>query len=155
MVTSFARPIRLRSADGAEAGRKVTWLELFFDLSFVAAVSQVGASLTDHYSGDGLIRYALLLFLIGGPGSVTLDSTRFDTDDFVQRLLTLAQIFGVAVMAINADEGLNSRSSAGGVPALFRCYVPNRPTSCSRTPRQRIWGPSGRIPPRDTCPVPW
>jgi low temperature requirement protein LtrA len=110
----MVRPIRLRSADGAEAGRKVTWLELFFDLAFVAAVSQVGTPLAMDYSPGGLARYAVLFFLIWWAwlGHTTY-ATRFDTDDLVQRLLTLAQIFGVAVMAINADEALDSRSSAG------------------------------------------
>src|SRR5262245_43392302 len=40
-------------------------------------------------------------------------STRFDTDDVVQRVLTLAQMFAVAVMAANARDALHSRSSAG------------------------------------------
>jgi low temperature requirement protein LtrA len=92
----------------------VTWLELFFDLAFVAAVAQVGAPLAEHVGADGLVRYALLLFLIWWAWlGQTLFSNRFDTDDVVQRLLTLAQIFGVAVMAINAGDDLSSRDSAG------------------------------------------
>jgi low temperature requirement protein LtrA len=114
MRAAIIRPIRLRSEEGAEAGRKVTWLELFFDLAFVAAVSQVGTPLTTDYSPAGLLRYSLLFFLIWWAWlGHTVYSTRFDTDDVVQRVLTLAQIFGVAVMAINADDGLRSRSSAG------------------------------------------
>jgi low temperature requirement protein LtrA len=114
MTRPMIRPIRLRSADGAEAGRRVTWLELFFDLAFVAAVAEVGGPLATHYAPDALPRYALLFFLIWWAwlGHTTY-ATRFDTDDVVQRLLTLAQIFGVAVMAINADDALDSRSSAG------------------------------------------
>jgi low temperature requirement protein LtrA len=44
-LTTFATPLRLRCVAGAEAGRRVTWLELFFDLAFVAAVAQVGTPL--------------------------------------------------------------------------------------------------------------
>jgi len=114
MRASIARPVRLRSAEGGESGRKVTWLELFFDLAFVAAVSQVGTPLTTDYSPGGLLRYSLLFFLIWWAWlGHTLYSTRFDTDDVVQRVVTLMQIFGVAVMAINADDTLHSRSSAG------------------------------------------
>jgi low temperature requirement protein LtrA len=40
-------------------------------------------------------------------------STRFDTDDAVQRGLTLLQMFAVAVMAANAQHPLGSRDSAG------------------------------------------
>src|SRR4029079_4668301 len=40
-------------------------------------------------------------------------STRFGSDDTVQRALTLLQMFGVAGMAANARDALDSRSSAG------------------------------------------
>lgn len=40
-------------------------------------------------------------------------STRFDQDDLVQRVLILLQCFIAAIMAANAREGLESRSSAG------------------------------------------
>jgi low temperature requirement protein LtrA len=107
-------PIRLRSAHGAEAGRRATWLELFVDLAFVAAVSAVGAPLATEYTPDGLIRYAFLFLLIWWAWlGHTLYATRFDPDDVLHRVLALALIFGVAVMAINADAALDSRSSAG------------------------------------------
>jgi low temperature requirement protein LtrA len=105
--------MRLRcTAD--EASRKVTWLELFFDLAFVAAVAQVGTPLATEYSIDGLLRYGFLFLLIwwAWNGHSTF-STRFDPDDVVQRVLTLVQIFVVAVMAVNAKDALDSRSSAG------------------------------------------
>src|SRR6266496_54552 len=43
-------PLRVRST--GEAGRKVTWLELFFDLIFVAAVAQVAEPLREQYALD-------------------------------------------------------------------------------------------------------
>ena len=100
-------------ANGA-AGRRATWLELFFDLIFVAAVAQVGGPLHTNYSFLALARYAFLFFLIWWAWlGHTLYSTRFDTDDPVQRTLTLVQMFTVAVMAANASEALDSRSAAG------------------------------------------
>lgn len=113
MLGHLARPLRLRYIAG-EPGRKVTWLELFFDLAFVAAVAKVGSPLADDYSFAGLCRYAFLFFLIwwAWSGHSTF-ATRFDTDDAIQRGLTLVQIFVVAVMAVNAKDGLDSRSSAG------------------------------------------
>lgn len=102
-----------RAANDA-AGRRATWLELFFDLIFVAAVAQVGSPLHANYSFATLARYAFLFFLIWWAWlGHTLYSTRFDTDDPVQRALTLVQMFTVAVMAANAREGLDSRSAAG------------------------------------------
>src|SRR6185503_12643518 len=99
----------------AEPGvhRRVTWMELFFDLIFVAAVAEVGAPLSTDYSWEGLLRYGFLFVLIWWAWSGhTLYSTRFDHDDLVQRGLILLQCFIAAVMAANAKEALDSRSSA-------------------------------------------
>jgi len=106
--------VRLRTEDGMEPGRRVTWLELFFDLVFVAAVAQVGTHLRDDYSLAGLLRFSLLFVLIWWAWlGHTSFSTRFDTDDLVQRGLTWLQMFLVAVMAINSTGALDSRDSAG------------------------------------------
>ena len=81
---------------------------------FAAAVAQVASPLRDDYSIEGLARFALLFILIwwAWTGHAVF-STRFDTDDAVQRGLTLLQMFGVAVMAANSRDALDSRSSAG------------------------------------------
>jgi low temperature requirement protein LtrA len=89
-------------------------MELFFDLIFVAAVAEVGAPLATDYSWAGLLRYGFLFVLIWWAWSGhTLYSTRFDHDDLVQRVLILIQCFIAAIMAANAKEALDSRSSAG------------------------------------------
>jgi low temperature requirement protein LtrA len=114
LSTQLFRPLRFRCGDHAEPGRRATWLELFFDLAFVAAVAQVGTPLAMDYTIAGLARYALLFLLIWWAWiGHTNFSTRFDTDDLLQRMLTLTQIFVVAVMAVNAKDALDSRSSAG------------------------------------------
>jgi low temperature requirement protein LtrA len=92
----------------------VTWVELFFDLIFVAAVSQVAAPLHEHYSLAEITRFTPLFVLIWWAWTGhTLFSSRFNSDDVIQRVLTLVQIFAVAVMAANAKDALDSRSSAG------------------------------------------
>lgn len=113
----LSAPIQLRSL-ARESARKVTWLELFFDLIFVAVVAQVAAPLRSDYSIAGLERLVPLLLLtwLAWTGQ-TAYSTRFDTNDLVQRAFTIAQIFVVAVMAANARDALDSRSSAGFVAA--------------------------------------
>ena len=96
------------------ADRKVTWLELFFDLVFVAAVSQVAEPLRDHYTLGELTRFTPLFLLIWWAWTGrALFSTRFETDGGVQRALTLIEMFAVAIMAANARDSLASRSSAG------------------------------------------
>jgi low temperature requirement protein LtrA len=97
-----------------DAERKVTWLELFFDLVFVAAVAQVVEPLREHYTLGELARFAPLLLLVwwAWTGRAAF-STCFESDDVVQRALTMVEIFAVAVMAANARDSLASRSSAG------------------------------------------
>jgi low temperature requirement protein LtrA len=113
-LSHLIHPLRDRCSTGEEPERKATWLELFFDLAFVAAVAQVGGPLAASYSVEGLVRYSILFLLVWWAWSGhTNYATRFDTDDLVQRLLTLAQIFIVAVMAANAGDALDSESSAG------------------------------------------
>ena len=107
------RHIRLWSTDPSQS-RRASWLELFFDLIFVAAVAQVGVPLGEDYSVHGLVRYGLMFLLIWWAWlGHTMYSTRFDADDVVQRLLTLLQIFAAAAMAANAKSAFDSRDSAG------------------------------------------
>ena len=98
----------------AELPRRVTWVELFFDLVFVAAVAQVGAPLAEDYTLAGLGRYAFLLAVIWWAwNGYAMYATRFDGDDRLQRSLTLLQMVAVIFMAANAEGALDSVSSAG------------------------------------------
>jgi low temperature requirement protein LtrA len=107
------RSVRLWSTDPSKS-RRASWLELFFDLIFVAAVAQVGVPLREDYTLHGLMRYALMFLLIWWAWlGHTMYSTRFDADDIVQRFLTLLQIFAAAAMAANAKSAFDSRDSAG------------------------------------------
>ena len=51
---------------GHEGGheRKVTWLELFYDLVYVAAIIQLGNRLSDDVSWGGVIRFVALFIPI-------------------------------------------------------------------------------------------
>jgi low temperature requirement protein LtrA len=139
---TFIAPLRVRST--GEAGRKVTWLELFFDLIFVAAVAQVAEPLRDHYSVIGLVRFIPLFALIWWAWTGhTVFSTRFDTDDVIQRGLTLVQMFAVAAMAANAKDALDSCSSAGFAAAYASPGTPGR--AC--VPHRR-----GAVEDCSTCP---
>jgi low temperature requirement protein LtrA len=107
------RHIRLWPTDPSQP-RRASWLELFFDLIFVAAVAQVGVPLGGDYTVHGLVRYGLMFLLIWWAWlGHTMYSTRFDADDVLQRLLTLLQIFAAAAMAANAKSAFDSRDSAG------------------------------------------
>src|SRR5215470_4076646 len=108
----FLRTVRLWPVH--QEPRRVSWLELFFDLIFVAAVSQVSHPLGEDYSLHGIIRYSLMFLLIWWAWfGHTMYATRFEADDVVHRLLTLVQIFAAAAMAANAKQDLADRDSAG------------------------------------------
>lgn len=137
---AIVRPLRLRSRGGHEPGRRVTWLELCFDLVFVAAVSQVGAPLGVDYALPALGRFAMLFVLIwwAWHGHASY-STRFDRDDALQRWLTVVQMFAVAVMAVNAKDSLGSRDSAGfaAAYALMRFVLVAQYFHARRLPEAR------------------
>lgn len=94
--------------------RRPDWTELFFDLVFAAAISQLSTPLDADFSAHGIVRYAFLLALVflAWFGYTTF-STQYAIDDVLQRGLTIAQVFLVAVMAANATDALSSRDAAG------------------------------------------
>lgn len=109
----LSRPICLVSTEVGQS-RRASWLELFFDLIFVAAVAQVSVPLSTDYTVHGLGRYALMFLLIWWAWlGHTMYSSRFDSDDVLYRLLTFIQMFAAAAMAANAKAAFDSRDSAG------------------------------------------
>jgi len=111
LTQTWVQPVRLWPAGSA---RRVTWLELFFDIIFVAAVAQIGNPLSQDYSLPGLGRYAFMFLMIWWAWlGNTVYCTRFHTDDLIQRLLTFLQFFAVAIMAANAKQGLDTEDAAG------------------------------------------
>jgi low temperature requirement protein LtrA len=89
-----------------EAGEQ--WLDLFYDLVFVAAIL-ILSSRFSHPPDDGEA-----IWFAGAFVSVwwiwlamTMHANRFPVDDLVYRVLTLFQMFLVALVAIAASDGLH------------------------------------------------
>jgi len=113
MTKSLWQPPRLRTVGETEEERRATWLELFYDLIFVAAVSQVAHYLSKHVSVSGFFECVLLFVPVWWSWvGATFYATRFDTDDLGHRLLTLLQMVAISVLAVNVHHGLEE-SSAG------------------------------------------
>lgn len=95
-----------------EKERHATWLELFYDLVFAAAVSQIGHLLYVNNSSITAFLGTASLFVpvywawIG----VTFYSTRFETDDLIHRLMVLLQMMGAAALTINIHDALGETS---------------------------------------------
>ena len=106
------KPPALRSAEAAETERHATWLELFYDLNFVAAISQLAARLGADYSPTGIFRFAVLFVPVWWAwAGHTFYLSRFDTEDLVHRLLTMLQMTAVASLAIHVPDALESTSA--------------------------------------------
>jgi len=106
------KPPRLRSGQEAETERHVTWLELFYDLIFVAAVAQLARSLSDDYSWIGIFRFSVLFVPVWWAWvGHTFYLTRFDTEDVGHRLLTMAQMAAAASLAVHVPEALGATSA--------------------------------------------
>ena len=91
---------RLRTPQAGEE-RHATWLELFYDLVVVVAVSQVAFALSQDHTATGILMFAgLFLPVLWVWTGHTVYATRFDTDDLVYQLLTFLQMFVVVGMAV-------------------------------------------------------
>jgi low temperature requirement protein LtrA len=85
--------------DHNETHRQASWLELFFDLSFVIAVAQAARqlehSLAEGHVGAGLIGYFVVFAAIWWAWmAFTWFANVFDTDDVPYRLLIFVMIAG-------------------------------------------------------------
>jgi low temperature requirement protein LtrA len=108
----WRRPARLRPPDEE---RHATWLELFFDLCFVAAVAALAAELHSDPSLGGLLKFAGLFVPVWWAWmGFTWYASAFDNDDAVFRLYMLAAMLAVVALAANVG-GVDDGNSTGFV----------------------------------------
>ncbi|MBD2091069.1 low temperature requirement protein A [Microcoleus sp. FACHB-1515] len=108
-MTSWLQPPRLRV--GEEAPRHATWLELFYDLVFVVAVSQLAHNLSDDTSIVGFVGFVALFLPVWWTWiGATFYANRFDSDDISRRLLMGIQMLTIAALAVNVHHGLSDTS---------------------------------------------
>ena len=106
---------RMLARDPDERQRSASPLELFFDLTFVAAFLTIGEQVALGVA-DGLVWPVVLGFVIATLPALwawmeyTWLASAFDNDDWVFRALTLLQMAGVIILTI-------------GMPALFASLV--------------------------------
>ena len=63
-MSSWLQPPRLRIGESEQEHRRATWLELFYDLVFVVAVSQVSDNLYADVSVAGFFKFVFLFIPI-------------------------------------------------------------------------------------------
>jgi low temperature requirement protein LtrA len=85
--------------------RHATWLELFFDLVFVAAITAIGGLLAAQSTLSEVATHMLLFVPIWWAWvGHTVYANRFDRDDRLHRFLTCAMMFAAAGMLIQLDR---------------------------------------------------
>lgn len=93
----------MAEASGAE--RHATWLELFFDLVFVAAITMIGSQLAAQHSAAGVLAYMALFVPIWWAWvGHTVFSNRFERDDLYHRGLTAVLMLAAAGMAVQVGH---------------------------------------------------
>lgn len=107
------RAPRLRSRVHGDETRHASWLELFFDLIYVVAVTQVSRRLTHGITFTGLFSFTALFLPIWWSWiGTTFYATRFvAADDLIYRLLTIIQMCAVAALALNVRDGFGATAT--------------------------------------------
>jgi low temperature requirement protein LtrA len=129
MVRSVSRsnPPRLRLADpeAVKQARRATWLELFSDLVFVVAVAELASLLAEEVSAGRMVAYAALFVPVWWAWTgQTFYANRFDSDDTVHRVLTLAKVLGVSVLAATIHNAIGPGSAVFALAyAGVRCVL--------------------------------
>ena len=90
-----------RSRKEGEYSDEITWLELFYDLVYVAAVIQLGSFLSDNLTPSGVLQFVALFALLWWAWSGTaFFFNRSPVDSVPRRALLFAQTFAVGNLAI-------------------------------------------------------
>ncbi len=91
--------------------RGVGWLELFYDLVYVATLIQVGNFLSSNLDWAGFGQFWVLMFLVWWAWTgETLYQNRYFVDDVTHRLLVLVQMLGVAAMGLSVSGAFGELS---------------------------------------------
>lgn len=102
-------PPRLRTGDPGTSPRRVTWLELFFDLVFVVVIGQLAHELSGEISPEGLLHFNFLfvpawwMWVIG-----TYYIEYWETDDISIRVIVFALMLPVVGLALFVHDALGA-----------------------------------------------
>ena len=101
MTSKIWSPPRLHQGHD---GRKVTWLELFYDLVYVATLIQLGNTLSEDITLIGFGQFVVLFIPIWWAWTgVTFYMNRFVVDDFWHRQLIFLQICAIAWLGVSVE----------------------------------------------------
>jgi low temperature requirement protein LtrA len=110
---------RMGGRDPHEAHRLATPLELLFDLTFVVAfgfaANQFAHALAEAHFATAFLGFALASFAICWAWvNFSWFASAYDTDDWIFRVMTMAQMIGVLVLALGLPRMFASLEVADG-----------------------------------------
>lgn len=113
---------RVRVTDQSDTRRHASWLELFFDLVFVASIANLAHTVGDDLTWPGLGHFGLLFVPLWWAWSnYSIYCDRFERDDTRHRLAMLAAMGAMAAVAVNIPQAFE-----GGSTAFVLSYVAMR-----------------------------
>ena len=87
--------------------RKVTWLELFFDLYFVVVIAALAHNLSANISVHGFMQFVLTFIPVWWIWiGITYYNDRFETEGFENRLFTFLLMIPIAGLAVFSHDAL-------------------------------------------------
>jgi low temperature requirement protein LtrA len=104
----------------ADEHHRVTYIELFFDLVFVFAVTQLSHRLLDHFTALGALQTVLLMLSVWWVWVYTSWITNWlDPDRAPVRLLLLALMLAGLALSTSIPEAFESRGLVFGIAYTF------------------------------------
>jgi len=132
---------RLLTLDSDERERHASWLELFFDLVLVFAVSKVAAIVSQDSSLIGFGKYLILFIMIWWSWvGYTFYADRFESEEAEYRVLTFASMLAIVAFSLTIG-GAFSRS--GDIPFIMG-YAGVRLLLVAQYARTAYYVPVGR-----------
>ena len=133
MSSRFARP-------QGEDEQRTTSLELFYDLVFVFAITQISHHLLEHLTWEGAGQSTLLLLVVWWSWNYTAWVTNeLDPESPVVRLLMIALMLASLMMAVAIPHAFGERRAA------VRLLLPGDPGRPPRVPGLRGAGRGGPV----------
>lgn len=113
------------------------WLELFYDLVFVAAILVLSDAASHGHDATRIVRVILIFVALWWVWlSTTLFTNRFRTSDIIHRVLVLGQMFLVVLVAMEAHAGV--RHDATYLSLTYAGLVASVAVMYTRAARTRL-----------------
>ncbi|MEM1368272.1 MAG: low temperature requirement protein A [Cyanobacteria bacterium P01_H01_bin.15] len=120
-----SHPLRAYIREDETDGRHATWLELFFDLVFVLAISQLSHLLQSNLSWVGIVEFVALFVPVWWLWiDFSYYADQFDVDRGPYRLVMLGVMFGLVVLSLTIHDALHGGSASfAAVYASLRLVI--------------------------------